>query len=245
MNEKKMEKTTKKRKRCHAVISLLVLIILFTGISYAWFVKKNDMSTLLQIKAPSDIAILGPGGKNLASLDLNYTESDKDLNGKVTVRRVICIQSPAEKFKLEIAHTTNLKGLQFKLYRAEEVHSSDTSNENTVTDDGLTYHYTSQSAINGTYINQKSDDSENGYKYADESKHDINYAASSGNQSYDKVQIHAEPLYWLTQSELDADTGNSITVDGKQNYRTYYVCEISWTETEKETDMFYIFATTK
>ena len=54
------------------------------------------------------------------------------------------------------------------------------------------------------------------------------------------VQIHAEPVYWLSSQSLATNKTNSIK-NGK-TYRTYYVCEVSWTETKKETDIFYILA---
>ena len=37
---------------------------------------------------------------------------------------------------------------------------------------------------------------------------------------------------------------DKVTIDGAEYHRTYYVCEISWTETTKETDIFYILAKT-
>ena len=185
------------------------------------------MATLMPIKEPSNITILGPNGSELTSLDLNYTAADKNGN-TVTVRRVICVQSAADKFKLEIAHTTNLKGLTFKLYPVS-------SNG---TDSGYTYSYNAANPIEGTYINL---DHEKDYKYANTSKHNNNYG------DYQSVQKHAEPLYWLTSQPLNADKStveNQVMIDGVQNHRTYYVCEVTWTETTKETDIFYILAQT-
>ena len=46
-------------------------------------------------------------------------------------------------------------------------------------------------------------------------------------------------------SVLVAGCGDDKYVQSVKNgtmYRTYYVCEVSWTETEKETDIFYILS---
>lgn len=228
-----LKKKTDKRKLAFSVIVLLLAALLTAGLVYAWFVTKMDMATLIEVKAPSDISILGPGGSEMASLDLNYTDSDKDENGKVTIRRVICVQSASEYHKLEIVHTTNMKGLTFKLYKASEVTAG--TPENSVTDSGHTYSYDS-TPIAGKYINPDTTGSSDYYKYADASKHSYNYG------TYNQVQKHAEPIYWLAEDDLQATTGNKIEVAGTECYRTYYVCEVTWTETEKETDIFYILA---
>lgn len=231
MQDKQTKKTVNRKKLYYSIAALVVVAVLLVGFSFAWFFNKTDMATLMPIKEPSNITILGPNGSELTSLDLNYTAADKNGN-TVTVRRVICVQSAADKFKLEIAHTTNLKGLTFKLY---PVSSNGTDS---VTDSGYTYSYNAANPIEGTYINL---DHEKDYKYANTSKHNNNYG------DYQSVQTHAEPLYWLTSQPLNADKStveNQVTIDGVQNHRTYYVCEVTWTETTKETDIFYILAQT-
>ena len=61
-------------------------------------------------------------------------------------------------------------------------------------------------------------------------------------EEYKNVQSHAEPVYWLASNKLQVDKNNKVAVNETEMYRTYYVCEISWTETTKETDIFYILA---
>ena len=95
-----------------------------------------------------------------------------------------------------------------------------------------------------SYINKIDSTSE--YLYADQTYHGINY----GN--YDNVQAHAEPIYWLAGAKannysLDSDSSNRVEITDENEtkteyHHTYFVCEISWTETTKETDLFYIFA---
>lgn len=220
--------TAKKKKFRYTLFSTILVLILFAALVGAWFYYQSDMGTLLAIKEPSDISILGPDGAEMSSIDLNYTEDEKT-GDQVTVKRVFCVQTSANKHRLEIAHTTNLKGLTFNIYKV-----SDNGTE-TVTDKGYTYRY-DKTAIAGSYLNLDKTDSD--YKYANNIYHDKNYEDINNEQ----VQIHAEPVYWLASQPLDTNKTNSIK-NGTM-YRTYYVCEVSWTETEteKETDIFYILA---
>ena len=218
--------TAKKKKFRYTLFSTILVLILFAALVGAWFYYQSDMGTLLAIKEPSDISILGPDGAEMSSIDLNYTEDEKT-GDKVTVKRVFCVQTSAARHWLEIAHTTNLRGLTFNIYKV-----SDTGTE-TVTDEGHTYKY-NKTAIAGGYLNLDSDKTNSNYKYANTAYPDKNY------KDNDQVQIHAKPVYWLASQPLDTNTTNSIK-NGK-TYRTYYVCEVSWTETTKETDIFYILA---
>ena len=217
--------TAKKKKFRYTLFSTILVLILFAALVGAWFYYQSDMGTLLAIKEPSDISILGPDGAEMSSIDLNYTEDEKT-GDQVTVKRVFCVQTSADKHRLEIAHTTNLKGLTFNIYKV-----SDNGTE-TVTDEGHTYKY-DKTAIAGDYLNIAK--TESGYKYANTTYyHDKNYGDN------DQVQIHAEPVYWLVRQPLNTNKTNSIK--NGTTYRTYYVCEVSWTETTKETDIFYILA---
>lgn len=220
--------TAKKKKFRYTLFSTILVLILFAALVGAWFYYQSDMGTLLAIKEPSNISILGPDGAEMSSIDLNYTEGEKT-GDQVTVKRVFCVQTSADKHWLEIAHTTNLKGLTFNIYKV-----SDDGTE-TVTDEGHTYKY-DRIAIDGSYLNLNSDKTGSDYKYADNSYHDKNY------EDKDRVQIHAEPAYWLVSQPLNTNKTNPISIKNGTMYRTYYVCEVSWTETTKETDIFYILA---
>ena len=237
--EKKEQKAHSKRKLIVSASVTAVVLALVIGLSYAWFFNQSNIATLISIAPPAPIAIKGPHGNSLTELDLNYTADDKKDN-KVTIRRVISIENDGSDHKIEIVHTTNLKGLTFQLYRAEEVTGSSAGTSGTVTDDGYIYTYDMNSSISGSYINA----AETGeYKSADKTKHDQNY------EKGDSVQKHAEPLYWVTSDGLPAssltvtqDVSSDDNANATQTHRTYYVLEISWTETEKETDIFYILA---
>lgn len=210
-------------------VAAVIVLLLVLGLSRAWFVNQNNMSTLMQVTEPSPISIRGPHGEAMTALDLSYTDDDKNGN-TVTIKRVVSVSSDAEKHKLEIVHTTNLKGLTFRIYPAKE--GSSVSGES-VTENNYTYTYDASQPLAGTYINVASET--NDYKYANDSKHSKNF------DQYGNVQAHAEPVYWLVNGE-QAGTENPGDTEVTNTYLNYYVIEISWTETTKETDIFYLLA---
>ena len=237
--KKNNKKTPDKLKLLRSIAALAAIIALIAGITYAWFFNQMDMATLMEIQPPSAISILGPNGTQLDSLDLSYTESQKN-DGKITIKRAFCVQS-TDKFNLEIVHTTNLKGLEFKLYPATQLESSDADSKGRefITDGGYKYAYSSKASVKGDYLNLSKTEVGT-YKYASSTYHSDNYGA------YDKVQTHAEPVYWLATDNLVPSDGTielpDQTGEIKYFHRTYFVCEVSWTETTKETDIFYILA---
>lgn len=194
------------------------------GITGAWLVNRANIATLFTVSKPSTIAVKGPNGEEMAQLDLSYTDADKDKSGKVTIRRVISVVSDQSDHKIEIAHTTNLKGLNFEVHMATDVTKDSTTGQ---------YAYTISKKISGEYLNRDKDKSKNGYNYADSSKHSFNYS------DYQNVQSHAEPLYWL---ETGATKVTAKNTDGL--FLQNYVITISWIETgsTKETDLFYVLA---
>lgn len=194
------------------------------GITGAWLVNRANIATLFTVSKPSIIAVKGPNGEEMAQLDLSYTDADKDKNGKVTIRRVISVVSDQSEHKIEIAHTTNLKGLNFEVHMATDVTKDSATGQ---------YAYTISKQISGEYLNRDKDKSKNGYNYADSSKHSFNYS------DYQNVQSHAEPLYWLETSATEVTAKNT---DGL--FLQNYVITISWIETgsTKETDLFYVLA---
>ena len=73
MQDKQTKKTVNRKKLYYSIAALVVVAVLLVGFSFAWFFNKTDMATLMPIKEPSNITILGPNGSELTSLDLNYT----------------------------------------------------------------------------------------------------------------------------------------------------------------------------
>ena len=237
-----MRKTTERKEKLNSsrtmlvrsVFSGIVILALLVAFSYAWFAGKADITTLVDIKAPTSIAIRGPHGEAQTSLDMSYTDDDVDEDGKVTIRRVVSVSSDASEHELEIVHTTNLKGLTFHIYKATEVDSVP-AGTGSVTEKNYTYTFDKSSPLEGSYINLSST-SANGYKYADNSMHEANF------ETYAKVQGHAEPLYWLAANAQTAARRDESNTNVDTTYLTYYILEISWEETTKETDIFYLLA---
>lgn len=228
-----------KKNLISSVIATAAIFLLIIGVTYAWFVNQANITTLVELAPPSKIAIKGPHGKDMISLDLSSEDGEKN-DSTVTIRKVISISSTAKKHKLEIIHTTNMEGLTFKLYQAKEETSASTG---TVAGEGYNYSYDSKSPIAGEYINGTGVGT-NPYGLANDTYHGQNYG------TYKNVQSHAEPLYWITDEldavQVSADQNGSIASStddsGETNYLTHYVLEITWQETTKETDIFYLLA---
>lgn len=219
--EKQNHEEIKQHRLAFIAAAVCIAVV---GITGAWLVNRANIATLLTVSKPSTISVKGPNGEEMAQLDLSYTDADKDENGKVTIKRVVSVVSDQPEHKIEIAHTTNLKGLSFEVHMATDVTKDSTTGQ---------YAYTISKQISGEYLNRDKDKSKNGYNYADSSKHSFNYS------DYQNVQSHAEPLYWLETSATEVTAKNT---DGL--FLQNYVITISWIETgsTKETDLFYVLA---
>lgn len=256
MKKQTEKKNSNKKNKILLVQSIAMAVavaLVLGGMTRAWFTNRTDIATLVSVKEPTPISILGPHGEAMEQLDLSYTNEDKtkDGNGNVTgvkIRRVISVSSDSPQHKLEIVHTTNMKGLTFKVYEASETAANGTSD--TVASGNYTYYYNEKKPLAGEYLNKANESGS--YKYAGNTYHEENYS------KYEKVQSHAEPLYYLVKTTgTDGKTTSSLPATAKPEsnttvdmpYLTYYVLEISWEKTtneqeaEKETDMFYVLAT--
>ncbi len=60
MQDKQTKKTVNRKKLYYSIAALVVVAVLLVGFSFAWFFNKTDMATLMPIKEPSNITILGP-----------------------------------------------------------------------------------------------------------------------------------------------------------------------------------------
>ena len=204
------------------LILVLATLLSAVGLTYAWMAQRASMTTLLTITPPDTITIIPTkkDGSPMTELDLDYDEKSdqKDDDGTIHIYRPVCIKSTEPIHQLEIVHTTNLNDLDFKIYPAKK-----TTGE--IQQSG--------SALSGEYKNK---DETQTAKLAKEEVLE-NYKALE-----DVADTHAYPLYWIAL-DCQADTTTPETgADGKTYYNTYYILEISWNETTKETDLFYIMA---
>ncbi len=242
-NLKRGKKKVKRKLIIGAVISALILILLIIGLSRAWFVSQANIETLITVVPPDQLSIRGEHGEALTSLDLSYNKDEATDNGDgtktVNITRVISVCSNQPNHRLEIVHTTNLKGLKFSVYSATEE-----SKEGK-------YIYTNKTLLKGKYINGTGA-ADKSYGLANKDKHAQNFTTDAETgETYGNVQAHAEPLYWKVINPSPQEGKDEDVFAGKQNtdtgainrgYVNYYVLEISWTEDTKESDLFYVLA---
>lgn len=233
--------SNKKKKIVISLFSTAITLLLLTGLTYAWMAQRTAMTTLISIEPPDDITIIPTGydGSELTMLDLDFHENSNDAkeDGIVHIYRPVCIRSTEPIHRLEIVHTTNLEDLHFNIYLAQKTIDS---NNNVLI-------VTNESTLSGEYQNQKEQES----KLAKEE------VLENYNSVDDVADVHAYPLYWiavncvtdgvLSSSVIQENWQKVISsqekgADQKIYYNTYYTLEISWKESAKETDLFYIMA---
>lgn len=234
----------KKIKYLWPLVSVIAVLLTTAGITYAWFDHSASLVTLLEIQPPDAITItpVGYDGTELAALDLDFKDgvdekvTAEDGTTTITILRPVRIKSTSPVHQLEVVHTTNLNQLNFNIYP--------------VTDKGG--HFSDWGTpLSGKPVNPDPSDP--------------NLAKREQLNNYkdaDTVEAHAYPLYWLADRCGDkqyvqaADKAKvAIEVSSKKStefdaakqcdvdyYSTYYILEISWQETTKETDLFYILA---
>ena len=232
-----------KRTKIKLVLSILlcVAILGFTGGTLAWFRYLQQLNTVALVQIPSKITLSGANRSELQKISLELTP-DYDITGegKVTIRRVFCVESTAN-FWLEVIRTTNIEGMDIKIYPVKATNSDLDSGIVKGTDGVNTYYYTpDETNLTGAYLNQVADEEYAIQAGNDKTLHGENYVDG------DDVQKNAEPLYWRSgteQSVFDTDYSRSGTAaDGMDIYYRYYVMELSWNTSDQETDMVYLLA---
>ena len=233
-----------KRTKIKLVLSILlcVAILGFTGGTLAWFRYLQQLNTVALVQIPSKITLSGANRSELQKISLELTPDD-DITGegKVTIRRVFCVESTAN-FWLEVIRTTNIEGMDIKIYPVKAT-NSDLNSGTVKGNDGLnTYYYTPEKDfLDGAYLNKVADQNlaiqEGNYR----TLHGENYVDG------DTVQKNAEPLYWRTGTvqkydDQEYSKKEDTTDDGIKMCYRYYVMELSWDTTDQETDMVYLLA---
>lgn len=232
----------KKLKQRVLVSVLIVLLILgIIGASFAWLFYWNRLNTISVLQIPSKISISGANRSEMQKISLEMTSDDTQVDGRVTIRRVFCIES-TDDFLLEVAHTTNIPNMEIEIFPVSNINSDKTSGsvQGIDAEAGSVFYYDPDGeALAGTYLNKSG-----------------NIAIQKGNrdslngQTYvnsDIVQQNAEPLYWLTTDvEIHDREGYHRTgkaADGLTDicYR-YYVLQLSWDVEQSETDIVYLLA---
>lgn len=235
------------------LLALLCVVIagmgLAAGVSYSWFIAGKQLSSVAKIQQPADLKILNPDESQMTKIDLSYTDDDViEENGKkkVTIQRPIMIDSGSKDYDLILAHTTNISGMEISLFRAKEINADQAAQADIKYPDGLTYRYWQKLPQNnifqeGSYLNRRQNFSP---ALADSTYNNKTFTEDEVNGNL--IQKNASPLYWKKEenfeSSADADIGNAMERTSNGEFRFRYILQLSWTETEKETDIFYLIA---
>ena len=189
-----------KRTKIKLVLSILlcVAILCFIGGTLAWFRNLQQLNTVALVQIPSKITLSGANRSELTRISLELTPDDeKNGEGQVTIRRVFCVESTAD-FWLEVIRTTNIEGMDIKIYPVKATNSDLQSGTVKGTDGLDTYYYTPETNwLKGAYLNL------DGQIAIQEGEigtlHGENYVEG------DTVQKNAEPLYWRTDTVQEYD----------------------------------------
>lgn len=239
------------RAQTLAVLVLLAAIIFIIGLTMTWFVSGKSLSTVGKIQTPAQLKILGPNQTSIEPIEISYDESRGDVkntDGTVSVRRAFCVKSNNDEnnggraFELQVANTTNIKGLVIKVYKANDTTASGAGDVAGLDGAGKKYAWTRASEV--TPFNLINADPKDKSLAKDLEQVDPTY------QEYKNVQKNARPLYRyhkFKQKDLDGWNGT------KANDATNFIIECTWNPgivTEggtrvsniKETDMVYLIA---
>ena len=237
-----MKKKLKKEQLQQMILAILLALaaaVMLIGVSMAWYTNQYRLRSIAKIHPLTYISILDPGDSVIQSIDLSYDKSEVE-DGVITLKRPFVIRSEYERYDLCIAHTTNISGLDIKLYEAVENGSQGDAYLAGITDKGKPYYWNKADDMNlfvqEGYLNRGGD----GLADKGNRAHTLTFPLI-GAGSYNNVQKHAEPLYWVKTS--CSGTRRSDGSDGQDlNFYTNYILEITWNETDKETDILYVIA---
>lgn len=221
-----------------AVIAVIACASLLIGFAMAWYTNQYRLASIAKIHPLTYISILGPGDSVIQSIDLSYDKSEVE-DGRVTIKRPFVIRSNGEYIDLCIAHTTNISGLEIHLYEALENGSQGNAYIAGITDKGSPYYWNKKDDndvfASGSYVN----DSDEVVGIADLDEAFNETFRLTNNDVYQKVQKNARPLYKVISNYQGSRRGTDT-----EYYYVNFILELSWVETDKETDILYIIAET-
>lgn len=222
------------RRQLMVIFVVLAVVVLLIGLGLSWFVHNKSLSTVGMLQTPSDIKLMGPNATEMTQIDLSYDpETDvKSENGKKVVHltRPFCVKTDKEgtSYNLLLARTTNISGLEIRLYKAKDVSSGSTADAMAdvkgVTGINSHYAWNKNGDVSGRYIN-KLDKS----MLADTDHDSQTFDEALGE---DKLQRNASPVYWKANGPFSS---------GKNGIDNYII-ELSWPEDQSETDIIYLIA---
>ena len=227
------------RRESLAIMGLAAVVLVLLGFTLGWFVDANRGSTVGKIKGPAELKVLGPNATATEQIDLSYSSEygDTKTGNTVTLKRPFCVQTGGDGFELQLANTTNIKGLTIELYKAENTGPVDTPDVRG-TAGGKSYSWRASGTdllASFTPINIADDG------LAIETDVTTTDSSDQTFERYDKIQRNARPLYRykkFDKSELNAKTLD----DSSGNDTLNFIIKLSWDESAKETDVIYLIA---
>lgn len=231
--------TSNHRRESLAIMGLAAVLLVVLGFTLGWFVDANRGSTVGKIKEPAELKVLGPNATATEQIDLSYNPEygDTKTGNTVTLKRPFCVQTGGDGFELQLANTTNIKGLTIELYKAGDTPAPQTPDVSG-TAGGKSYRWKTSGTdllTDFKFINKADDD------LATET--DVT-ASDSSDQTfgrYGNIQRNARPLYRykvFDKTELNAKTLS----DTNGNDTLNFIIKLSWDESAKETDVIYLIA---
>lgn len=227
------------RRESLAIMGLAAVLLVVLGFTLGWFVDANRGSTVGKIKAPAELKVLGPNATATEQIGLSYNPEYGDTkNGNtVTLKRPFCVQTGGDGFELQLANTTNIKGLTIELYKAENTSALQTPDvSGTAGKKSYSWKASGEELLKGfTSINKAGDG------LATET--DVTAPDSSDQtfERYGNIQRNARPLY--RYKEFDKSELNAKTLDDSIGSDTLnFIIKLSWDESAKETDVIYLIA---
>lgn len=216
------------RRESLAIMGLVAVLLVLLGLTLGWFVDANRGSTVGKIKEPAELKVLGPNATAAEQIDLSYNPEygDTKTGNTVTLKRPFCVQTGGDGFELQLANTTNIKGLTIELYKAENPDPGDTPDvRGTAGGKPYSWKMSETDLLESfTPINDP-----------------VAGASDPTFKDYQNVQRNARPLYRF--KVFNKDELNAKTLDGSTGNDTLnFIIKLSWDESAKETDVIYLIA---
>lgn len=228
--------TSDHRRESLAIMGLVAVLLVVLGFTLGWFVDANRGSTVGKIKEPAELKVLGPNATAAEQIDLSYNPEygDTKTGNTVALKRAFCVQTGGDGFELQLANTTNIKGLTIELYKAENAGLGETPDVSG-TAGGEPYKWKASGA-----------DLLTSFKFINKASNDLATEPDAGAsdptfKDYQSVQRSARPLY--RYKVFDKTELNAKTLDGSTGSDTLnFIIKLSWDESAKETDVIYLIA---
>lgn len=224
------------RRESLAIMGLAAVLLVVLGFTLGWFVDANRGSTVGKIKEPAELKVLGPNATATEQIDLSYNPEygDTKTGNTVALKRAFCVQTGGDGFELQLANTTNIKGLTIELYKAENTPALQTPDvSGTAGGKSYSWKATGEDLLTSfTFINKAN----NGLATEPDAG-----ASDPTFKDYQNVQRNARPLY--RYKVFDKNELNARTLDGSTDNDTLnFIIKLSWDESAKETDVIYLIA---